>query len=67
MGAEALRGVAAPLDMWGPTSNQAAHASKIHYDALYVPQDDGVVSREVANLLINAGCNPRTVPARELQ
>ena len=63
-GAEALRGVSPMLDMWKMTAGQAALADKVHYDELYVK--GGLVSRSVANLLLNSACNVRLLPAAAL-
>ena len=66
VGAEALRGVAPALDMWRVTADQAERCAKTHYDELYVEKDEGLVSRTVANLLLNAACNARLLPSDEL-
>jgi hypothetical protein len=66
VGAEALRGVAPALDMWRVTADQAERCAKTHYDELYVEKDEGLVSRTVANLLLNAACNSRLLPSDEL-
>ena len=63
-GAEALRGVAPLVDMWRPTAGQHALCAKIHYDELYVKE--GLVSRAVANLLLNGACNARLLPQSAL-
>ena len=64
--AQAMRGAAQLLDMWRPTADQSERCAKIHYDELYVDKDEGAVSRAVANVLLNAACNPRLLPASEL-
>ena len=66
IGAEALKTVVPLVDMWRLTADQASRCAKIHYDTLYVPEGDGGVSRAVANLLLNACCNPRLLPAEML-
>jgi hypothetical protein len=38
----------------------------VHYDALYVPEGRGFVSRAVANLLLNGACNHRLLPSEAL-
>ena len=65
-GAEALRGISPQLDMWRPTAGQAALCAKVHYDELYVKEGKGLDSRSVANLLLNAACNVRLLPAAAL-
>ena len=65
-GAEALRGISPQLDMWRPTAGQAALCAKVHYDELYVKAGKGLVSRSVANLLLNGACNVRLLPAAAL-
>ena len=65
-GAEAMRGVTPMIDMWKPTADQAARCAKVHYDELYVQEEGGLVSRTVANLLLNAACNVRILPQSEL-
>jgi hypothetical protein len=62
-GAEALRGIGPQLDMWRPTAGQAALCAKVHYDELYVKAGKGLVSRSIANLLLNGACNVRLLPA----
>ena len=52
--------------MWKPTADQAARCAKVHYDELYVHEEGGLVSRTVANLLLNAACNVRILPQSEL-
>ena len=65
-GAEALRGVVPALDMWKLTADQSARCAKVHYDELYVPSDGGLVSRAIANLLLNGVCNARLIPSAGL-
>ena len=66
VGAEAMRPAVPLIDMWRPTADQAGRCAKVHYDELYVRHGGGAVSRAVANLLLNAVCNPRVLPATEL-
>ena len=62
VGAEAMRHSVSMLDMWKPTVDQGERCAKLHYDALYVPRDEGLVSRVVTNILVNLGCNARLLP-----
>ena len=52
--------------MWRFTADQAERCAKTHYDELYVEKDEGLVSRTVANLLLNTACNSRLLPSDEL-
>ena len=64
VGAEVMRHAVPLIDMWRLTVDQHANCADLHCDELYMTNrtgGDGFVSREAANLFVNAACNRRVV------
>ena len=64
VGAEVMRHAVPLIDMWRLTVDQHANCADLHCDELYMANrtgGDGFVSREAANLFVNAACNRRVV------